>query len=123
MTDSIVIQNPPNQWVRNLREDCQIWLVKEREMAWVVAPYTPSLGGHRTGRLFIRRMNRGIDYWFVSDTGRGIDGSLLMLPIQGSLPETPVQLTSKENEDLVIRISRLEERLKRIDRFLSVFGI
>jgi|SRR5690606_10166009 len=120
MTD--VIQDPPSGWVRCLREGCQIWLVKEKEVAFVVAPFSPPFGGQRTGRLFIRK-NGVIDYWFVSDTGCGIDGSPLMLPIQGSLPETPVQLTSKEAEDLSLRISRLEEKLKPLDIVLRFLGI
>lgn len=117
-----IIQNPPPQWVLRLREGCQIWLVKEQEIALVVAPFTPSVGGHITGQLFIRR-NRVIDYWYVSDSGHGINGSLLMLPIQGSLPDTPAKLTSQENEELLIRIAKLENKVRSLERILiTIYG-
>lgn len=103
-----IILNPPQGWVRHLSDGCYVWLTKEQEVATVVAPFTPPMGRQRTGRLFIRRNYDGpIDYWFVSADGKGIDGSTIMEPLEGSLPESPVELQSSEAQELRLEIQRL----------------
>lgn len=108
-----IIENPPKGWVRHLRESCEVWLTKERAIAVVVAPFTPPVGRQRAGRLFISRAG-GIDYWFVSDEGKGIDGSTIMQPIEGSLPETPVALQSSEAEELRLEIAKLRAQIQTL---------
>ncbi len=76
-----------------------------------MAPFMPSVSGHQTGKLFIQIEDR-IHYWYVSADGRGIDGSLLMLPIEGSLPETPVELTSQEAWQIRFELQKLRDEVR-----------
>ncbi len=117
-----IIENPPQDWVHNLREGCEVWLTKERVVAAVVAPFTRPVSSYRTGRLFIRK-NGVIDYWFVSSNGKGIDGSTIMQPLEGSLPETPVELRSSEAEELRLEISKLRAEVAALrEASSSPFG-
>lgn len=113
-----IIENPPQGWVRNLREGCEVWQTKQKTVATVVAPFTPSMRLGSTGRLFIRQFGHGIDYWFVSENGKGIDGSTILEPIEGSLPDTPALLQSSEAEELKLEIARLRAEVQALSRMV-----
>jgi len=117
-----IIDNPPKGWMRNLVQDCHVWLTKEKTTATVVAPFNPPVGAHRTGQMFIR-VNGRIDYWFVSEDGRGIDGSRLMQPLEGNLPDEPASLQSPEAHELKLEIARLRKDLNKVMAVLSFLGI
>lgn len=102
-----IIENPPQDWVHNLREGCEVWLTKERAVATVVAPFTRPVSSSRTGRLFIRK-NGVIDYWFVSSNGKGIDGST-------QAQRSDFHLTRAQREG----ISRAEAKIRN---FLESYG-
>ncbi len=88
--DFKVIENPPEGWVKRLRPGNYVWLVKEGKPAEICFPFVYPEPGHKTGRLGVRH---GIlDSWFIDENGRGIDYSLLMLPIEGYLLENPPDL-------------------------------
>jgi hypothetical protein len=82
-----IIENPPQDWVNRLRQGDYVWLVKQKTYAEICFPWIPPEPGHKTGRLGVR--HGLLDSWYISSEGRGIDGSLLMLPIEGYLAENP----------------------------------
>lgn len=108
-----VINNPPENWMRRMREGNTIWMVKEGQTATVVSPFLPE-AGHRTGRIFLRFQDGRTDYWFVSEHGNGIDGSPILRPLEGNLPENEVSLGSDEAETLKRKINDLEIAIAEI---------
>ncbi len=85
-------------WVERLREGHFIWLCKERCLGQVEIPFYPPEPGTCAGKLalkkfdgnrFVGRTYRGTEVWFISYTGTGFDGSQLILPIEGNLPDFP----------------------------------
>ena len=105
--------------MRNLREGCLVWLAKEGHEARIESPYQPSLGRAHTGRIFLR-IHGHIDYWFVDDGGRGIDGSILMQPLEGNLPDIPALLQSGEAEELRLEIARLRKDITDVCTALNL---
>src|ERR1019366_2736784 len=110
-----LIGGPPVNWLERLRRGHKIWLCKERETAIVEFPYEPPEPGYKTGRIGISRYNDienrvlGIQSWFIDSNGLGIDGSPLMQPMIGNLPENPGPIP----EPIVRQIERTLERLDR----------
>lgn len=119
MTTPLINYNPPKNWVNRLQADDQIWLVKERRHAFVSFPFERPRPGYSTGRLVFRRVIdqylQPNEVWFVSSDGCGIDGSLLMQPLQGHLGEeevVPQSILARLEE----RIIRLEIRIQALER-------
>jgi hypothetical protein len=116
-----IIKDPPDGWLARLRRNHWVWLVKEQQIAGVEFPYEPPEPGARIGRIGIRRFsmseNRWLDIqsWYISLDGQGLDGSQLMLPLVGNLPENPeplpdpiVRQFQRAMEDLTKRVETLE---------------
>jgi hypothetical protein len=86
---------PPGEWLRRLRpQDC-IRLVKEYVNAVVSFPWVPPRPGGRCGELVFRQLSWrnelcGPQIWYIDGFGRGFDGSSLILPCEGYLGETAV---------------------------------
>jgi hypothetical protein len=73
-----IIDKPPKDWLLAYEPGMVVWLVKEKRYAVVCSDYKNNDGGYYTGLLDVDNIGK---YWFVDKNGRGIDGSLLMLPV------------------------------------------
>lgn len=115
-----VIENPPPSWITRLRRGHWIWLVKEQEFAQVEFAHEVE-PGFRTGRMGIRRFSLSenryheIQSWYVGFNGEGIDGSLLMLPTEGNLPDNPDPLPEPEVRKMQRTIADLEARVRNLE--------
>lgn len=123
------IQKPHPNWMERLRKGHWVWLVKESQPAQVEFPYEPPEPGFISGRMGIRRFsvseNRylGIDSWHVGPNGEGIDGSQLMLPTIGNLPENPEPIPEPIVRQLQRTIARLEQRVRYLEgKMYFIFG-
>lgn len=104
-----VIKNPtPNFWVKNLRRDNKIYLVKEKQYAFIEFAYDGSKIG------ISRNKYGGCESWFVNVDGSGIDGGLLMLPVEGYFSENPENIDNSEIDKLKIEIEILKNKINRI---------
>ncbi len=117
-----VIEKPPENWMYCLREGNQVWLCKERRIATTASPYIPSkyYGGGTCGKLFLAFDDYRIDYWLVRDNGNGIDQVPLIRPIEGHLPDSPVQMLSQEAYKLTIRLSALEKQVDKLTNTINM---
>jgi hypothetical protein len=73
-----VVYNPPQGWLRAYEPGMIVWLVKEKRYAVVCSEFRID-GNYETGLLDIDNIGK---YWFVCENGGGVDGSLLMLPVE-----------------------------------------
>lgn len=128
-----LIDNPPENWLENLRRGHKVWLTKEQEWAEIEFPYEPPEPGYRTGRIGISRFSnntyRGIESWFISSNGEGIDGSQLMQPIEGNLPDNPKPLPEPIVRQMQRIIDHLNQRVDALEQtiqtiyFLGLIGL
>ena len=108
-----VIENPPEGWVKRLRPGNYVWLVKEKKPAEICFPFVYPDPGYRTGRLGVR--HGLLDSWYIDENGRGLDHSLLMLPIEGHLLENPPDLPP----NYVLEIHKTLNTLRSENEYLS----
>lgn len=105
-----VLDLPKEPWLDRLRKDHLVWLVKEQEYARVEFAWDPPEPGYRSGRIAIRQQNNyQLGSWFIDINGRGLDGSQLFLPTEGSLPESAEPIS----EPMVRHIHRQLDLLNR----------
>jgi hypothetical protein len=110
---------PPDfAWLSRLRRGHYLWLVKEQVFAKVEFAWEPPEPGHKTGRIGIR-VDRFIDSWFVDVHGRGIDGSRLFQPVEGSLPDTDEPISEPVVRHIHRELERINRRLDRLDGVLA----
>lgn len=76
---------PKTPWLHRLRRGSPIWLTKEGRSAEVCWPWIPPEPGHMIGTIAIRV--HGINEWYSDDFGMGLDGSQILQPCLGHLPE------------------------------------
>jgi hypothetical protein len=107
--------DPPLDWMDRLRRGHRVWLVKEEETARVEFAYEAPEPGHRTGCMGICRRDGQLQSWFVGLNGEGIDGSQLILPLEGHLPEHPEPLPEPIVRQMLRTIHRLETRVRRLE--------
>lgn len=119
MNEHQIITNPPPNWLERLRRDHKIWLVKEQETASVEFPYEPSEPGRLCGRIGIRRHNN-IQSWFISTNGEGINGSLLMQPLQDNLPDNPEPLPESIVRQIQRTLEQLDTRLYKLESKIAL---
>jgi len=110
-----LIENPPQHWIERLRRGHRIWLVKENEEAAIEFAYEPPEPGHSCGRMGIWRQGH-VESWFVGLEGQGINGSQLMLPLEGNLPDAPEPLPEPLIRQMQRAIESLEDRVRRLER-------
>lgn len=110
--DEIIKEIPNSNWVEQLRHGNKVWLVKEKEIAFVEFAHDPS-------NYNIICLRRGCDLqsWHVLLDGSGFDGKQLLLPIKGHLDDNPTPLAIAKIEELKIEI----EKLKRKINYLYLF--
>ena len=85
--DEKIIFAPPKDWIIYLQKGHKIWLVKEKKVAFVKSEmrfdYSKTIFN---GMFYIRLEIDGNDVsWHTSSEGKGFDGSLILLPIEGNL--------------------------------------
>ncbi len=80
MSENEIIEDPPDGWVGLLRRGHKIWLVKEKQYVVVEFPHDETTDRLLTGKIGIFRGDGQFQSWFVTRSGLGLDGSLLMLP-------------------------------------------
>lgn len=114
----MIIENPVQNWLANLRQGNKVWLPKEQREAVVEWPYEPPDPGYKCGRIGIRLGL--LDSWFVDSNGRGIDGKPLMQPIEGEMPIDPAPLPDNEVRHLQRAVEYLTQRIERLERTLEV---
>jgi len=110
-----VIKDPPSNWVTRLRRQHKIWLVKQKHEATITFPYEPPEFGHKTGYLGVNN-----DSWFTDVNGYGIDGSLLILPIEGNFPENPPELPPVEIRHFRKEIEKINNRLTQLEYYIKL---
>lgn len=118
---SEIIQNPPFGWVENLRRGCKVWLVKSQEQAEIEFAYEAAEPGLRSGRLGIRVRGQ-VQLWWVGINGEGIDGSVLLRPLEGHLPKNPEPLPEPLIRQMQRQIERLEHRVTQLERIKLGFS-
>lgn len=109
-----IIHNPGPNWVERLRSGNRVWLVKENQIADIDFPYDPPEPGYKTGRIGVKRWAIAHS-WFIDSNGCGIDGSLLMLPIEGELADNPAPLEETVIRQLRRVIEKLERRVEQLE--------
>ncbi len=109
-----VIANPPTDWVKNLRRDNKIYLVKEKQYAFIDFAYD----GHRIG--LSTRPSFGYESWFVRVDGCGNNGSLLMLPVKNCFSDHPPNIDQSEVDQLRIELEVLRDKINRISRLPQI---
>lgn len=112
-----LITNPPHNWVERLRPGHSVWLSKEQQEAVIDFAYEPPEPGFRCGRIGICHSGA----WFVGLNGEGINGSLLLQPIEGHLPENPEPLPEPLIRQMQRAMERLDNRVRTLENTL-VYG-
>lgn len=112
-----IINDTPDRWMERLRKGNIVWLVKEQKEAQVVFPYEPPEPGYKTGTIGIR--SGLLDSWFSDIEGKGIDGSQILLPIEGNLPENPEPLPDVEVRHIHRALERITNRLDSMENRLA----
>lgn len=121
-----VINNPPENWMECLRRDHWVWLVKEQQPASVEFPYEAPEPGYKTGRIGIRRFSINNEYLdtqscFININGEGINGSQLMLPTEGNLPDNPELLPEPIVRQVQRTLEHLDQRISILERGADPF--
>jgi hypothetical protein len=136
LTKDQVITNPPDNWLERLRTDHYVWLAKENRLGQIGFPYEPPEPGYLTGYIGVKTRtatqcdngNWGypdnldwghIERWHISSNGRGIDGSQLLLPLEGNLPENPPELPTVESRHINQQLDRLNQRVRQLERIVN----
>jgi hypothetical protein len=116
-----VIDNPPDKWIRCLREGNKVWLCKEQKEAIIASPFIPPehCGGGIAGRIFISKNGR-IENWFIRDDGNGLNKEPLIRPIEGHLPDAPVLMTSEEARILREEITIIKTQIANIQKHINI---
>ncbi len=132
---------PDGVWMRRLQEGHWIWLVKEQQYASVCFPWQPSgLGrpGWVGGRLVLNKFTTDGDgdtlyranseVWYVGGEGQGFDGKQLIMPCEGYLPETFVEIADQNAtnfrrtlENLTQRLRVIEQRIRALEQENQMF--
>ncbi len=105
-------------WVTRLRRGHWVYLPKENEYAQVVSAYEPPEPGTWCGRIMIQMTTsmydglhlKNIEQWFTQPNGRGLNGSQIIIPVEGNCPDDPPPLS----EPWVRHVERELEELQRI---------
>lgn len=129
MTNVIDRETLPPRWVRRLKQQYLIWLVKEQQYARVAFPYHPAPPGFCAGELALRRQYGGdaegacctlghIEIWYVDAKGKGFDGKQLILPCVGHLDDEDAEVMSMAEMSIRRHINRLEQRVTVLERML-----
>lgn len=110
-TPSNVLHIPNYPWLDRLRPGHLVWLVKQKEVARVVAAWEPPGTLSTIGRIFIqpKSVHRPIPAWHVDGYGRGFDSSQLFAPIKESLPMSETHQINQRIDALESTILRLVE--------------
>ncbi len=120
---NIISQSPDDSWMERLRRNNKVWLVKEKEYATIEWEWEPPEPGHITGRIGINRkcqfstLQTTLQSWMISADGCGINGSRLLLPVEGHLLDNPVPLHEPE----IRQIRRELEHLRKKVEYLYLF--
>tara|TARA_Y100000034_G_C6896119_1_gene413181 strand:+ start:2113 stop:2541 length:429 start_codon:yes stop_codon:yes gene_type:complete len=126
---NIATEVPAGTWMRRLQESHWIWLVKQEQYASVNFPWQPPGPGHISGRLCLTKFNAvgdtlyrdNTEVWFVKGDGTGFDGTQLIMPCEGHLPETLADIVDEEAQRLIMTIDRLTRRVEALERQNAVF--
>lgn len=119
-----------DQWVPRLVRGNIVWLVKERAAAEISRPFAADSGA-AFGTLYLIRYSMQVfpARWYVSRTGRGFDGSQLLLPIRGNLAPTThapdviaerMRALTHEVARLALQTRDIEELVRRHQAAASV---
>ena len=122
---------PDEDWLNRVRRNSWVFLVKSTSFAVVEWEYEPPGPAHNCGRIGIRPIWRSGDEWglshseswFIRPSGRGIDYSQLMLPIEGHLADTSNQREDPETLFLRREIDRLNEQLRSMHSRVSTLEL
>ncbi len=114
-----IIENPPEDWVENLRHGCKVWLVKENKVAEIIFPFEPPEPGYRSGYIGLKDIH--IDRWHIDSNGRGFDGLPLMKPIKGHLPENPMKLPNTDIRHIHYELDSINKRLRSLEAIIHIF--
>ena len=121
MLDLKRIEVPDSEWVERLRPGHWIYLVKEGHFARIAHSYEAS-NGNQCGQIFIHKFPNncftGTEQWYVRSDGRGLDGNLLIAPVEGNVTDKPLPYTGTEVQKLERRLYELTTRIQRLERML-----
>lgn len=110
---------PVEQWMDRLREDDQVWLVKQQMLAVVGMPWEPPSPGHMAGRLVLSFPYGRAEVWYVDGHGNGLDGKPLVRPLAGTLASAPWPATDLERREVRVILASLLERVERLERLVG----
>lgn len=114
--DVMDLSEVPENWILLLRRDDIVWCVKQNCIATIEYPYENPKPLFKTGEICLRQNSPGLQRWFISENGKGIDGSQCLLPIRDGFSETPQELPCTEVRRLEQMISELSNRLSYLEQ-------
>lgn len=107
---------PETPWLDRLRRGNLVWLVKEGHSTEVTWSWEPPGPGYKTGSLGV---SCSATPWYVDNHGRGINGSQILAPVEGHLPENPEPLPEPEVRHIHRQLEDLERRLTAIEQRMA----
>jgi hypothetical protein len=121
--EKVMESAPDNYWMERLRKGHHVWLVKEEEFGVIEWEWDPPSPGSIAGRIGFRRFHDGDsvyavtnETWYVTESGCGMDGKPLFLPIAGHLPEDPDPIQEPELRRLRRTLNSLNNRVSLLER-------
>lgn len=138
MIDQLRAMNPPDaEWLSRLRAGHFIYAVKEARFCQVQWAWEPPDPGSAVGRMSIcfcwsngeNEWGREpfARTWYVRQDGTGIDGSQLLLPVEGNCPEIAADIsdvwirhTERALARLLQRVDQLEAEVRRLATRLGI---
>ena len=123
-----VIEPPDNEWVTRLRHNHIVFAPKENKYYMVDFAYEPpDIGRYCTGRMGLIPLwfsedgwgseNDGWRYhtWHIKPDGRGFDGSYILLPCEGHLPEEPPKMSEPWVRQIERRLAIMESKIDGLE--------
>jgi len=122
------IDPPAFPWVHRLPRGCPIWLTKEGKAGEVKWPWYPPQPDRWIGSLVLQHPESVHIYeWYVDDHGCGIDGSQILQPCFGCLPEKDCGLwidgDRRALHNLHDEVDDLKRRVKFLEHLIYTSGI
>jgi hypothetical protein len=117
------IDPPDEPWVDRLRRGHVVYLPKEGVHARIEFAYEPPEPGCRLGFIGVHRA--GHPYcdlpWFISPEGCGLDGTQIMLPTEGNLPDEPAPISGVWTRHVETVLAGLMHRLEQMEAWLMEY--
>jgi len=124
-----VMEKPRGSWIERLRKGHIVYLPKEKCYGQIEWAYEPPEPGTIAGRIALRKLSEYFDAWyqenrwtikevqswFIRPDGTGFDGSQLMLPTEGNLPEEALPIAEPWQRHIERSIGNILSRLEQLE--------